>query len=81
MKHLTVGEFKSQFSSVVERVRKGEKIAVAYGKKHEIIGVFGPPEKSKKIARQLGLLEGRGRAIFAPDFKMTEEEFLNSGKI
>lgn len=80
MKKLTVGEFKSQFSDVIARVRKGEKVAVSYGKKAEIIGVFGPPEKPMKPQRQLGLLESRGPVEFAPDFKMTMEEFLNSGK-
>lgn len=78
MKKLTVGQFKSQFSDVIARVRKGEKIAVSYGKKAEIIGVFGPPEKPMKPQRQLGLLEGK--IEFDPmKFKMTVDEFLNSG--
>jgi len=78
MKRLTVGEFKKTFSDVVARVRKGEKIAVEYGKKHEIIGIFGPPEEPKKQRRQLGLLEGRGKLEITPGFKLTTEEFLGS---
>jgi hypothetical protein len=54
MKRLTVGEFKKTFSDVVARVRKGKKTAVEYGKKHEIIGIFGPPEEPKKQRRQTG---------------------------
>ncbi len=76
MKRLTVGEFKNRFSDVIARVRKGEKIAVEYGKKHEIIGIFGPPEKPKKIYRKLGLLKRRGKLELTHDFRLTTEEFL-----
>jgi len=78
MKRLSVGDFKNRFSDVIARVRKGEKIAVEYGKKHEIIGIFGPPEKKKKNHRQLGLLKSRGKLAIAHDFKLTAEEFLGS---
>ncbi len=30
---MTVGEFKAQFSNVIELVKKGEEIAVTFGKK------------------------------------------------
>ncbi len=73
---MTVGEFKTRFSEVIEQVNAGEKIAVTYGKKKKIIGYFSPetPQPSKI---KLGILEGKAKAIFAPDFKITEEEFLN----
>ena len=35
MKTLGVGEIKAHFSDVLERVKGGEKITVAYGKKRE----------------------------------------------
>lgn len=28
--------------------------------------------------RKVGILEGRGKVVFPPNFKMTEEEFLTS---
>lgn len=75
---MSVGEFKTHFSEVIEQVKAGEEIAVTFGKKREIVGYF-MPEASQKPKRKLGILEGKAKVIFAPDFKMTEEEFLNYG--
>jgi len=75
MKTMTVGEFKTHFSDVIEQVKEGEKIAVTFGKKKEIVGYF-IPELPHEPKRQLGILEGKVKFTFAPDFKMTEEEFL-----
>ncbi|WP_394771907.1 hypothetical protein [Mucilaginibacter sp.] len=35
------------------------------------------PENSQKPKRKPGILEGEVKVVFAPDFKITEEEFLN----
>jgi len=51
MKTMTVGEFKSQFSKVIEKVKRGEEIGVTYGKDKEVVGVFSPPKK-KKLKRK-----------------------------
>jgi hypothetical protein len=75
MKTMTVTEFKTHFSDVIEWIKSGETIAVTYGRKKEIIGYF-VHELPNKPKRQLGILEGKAQAIFGPDFKMTEEEFL-----
>ena len=75
MKTMTVGEFKTHFSEVIDQVMAGEEIAVTYGKKKEVFGYF-VPEKTKKPKRKLGILEGKIEVIFKPDFKMTTEEFL-----
>jgi antitoxin (DNA-binding transcriptional repressor) of toxin-antitoxin stability system len=75
MKTMSVGEFKTHFSDVIEQVKSGEEIAVTYGKKKEVVGYFSPG-KSKKTKRKLGILEGKVEVIFKPDFKMTTEEFL-----
>jgi len=49
MKTMTVGELKAHFSDVIEQVKAGEKIAVTYGKKKEIVGYFSPeiPQQPK----------------------------------
>jgi hypothetical protein len=75
MKTMTVTEFKKHFSEVLLTVNYGETIAVTYGRKKEIIGYFVHkiPERPKI---KLGLLEGKAKATFAPDFKMTTEQFL-----
>ena len=72
---MTVGEFKTRFSEVIDQVTAGEEIAVTYGKTKKIVGYF-VPEKTKKAKRTLGILEGKVEVIFKPDFKITTEEFL-----
>lgn len=76
MRTFTVGEFKTKFSAILEMVRLGENVAIAFGKKQEIVAYLVPrsPHAGKK--RPLGLLEGKAKVTFLPDFKMTEEEFL-----
>jgi len=78
MKTMSVGEFKTHFSDVIEQVKAGEEIEVTYGKKKELIGYFSP-KKTQKPKRKLGILEGKAKVIFGPDFDMSEEEFLNYG--
>ncbi len=75
MKTMSVTEFKKHFSDVLSAVKDGETIAVTYGRKKEIIGyfVYQIPEGPKI---KLGILEGKAKATFAPDFKMTTEQFL-----
>lgn len=73
---MSVGEFKSQFSEVIEDVKAGEEIAVTFGKKKEVIGYFVPKSKKKLPERKLGILENKAQVIFRDDFKITEEEFL-----
>ena len=75
MKTMTVGEFKSHFSEVIEDVKKGMKIAVTFGKKKEIVGYF-TPEPPSPPKRQLGLWEGKATVVFGDDWEMTVEEFL-----
>jgi len=74
---MTVGKFKSNFSEVVDGVKKGEKYTVSYGKKKKKIAVLIPIDQYEKKVRKLGLLEKDGPVKFAKNFKMTEEEFIN----
>ncbi len=83
MKSLPVGEFKAQFSDVLELIQQGESVGVLYGKSKKPVAKLVPMDSSKakkKGKRKLGLLEGKMKVVFAPDFKMTEEEFINLGK-
>ena len=74
---MSVGEFKTHFSDVLEQVKAGEKIAVTFGKKKEIVGYF-LPEIPQQTKRKLGILEGKARFKFNEGFEMTNEEFLGS---
>jgi len=76
MEKFTVGEFKSRFSEMVEKVKSGKSIEVTYGKNKETIGVFKPIEKKSK-KRKIGILEGKARVVFSENFKFDSyEEFL-----
>lgn len=77
MKALPVGEIKSQFSEVLEKVKHGERYGILYGKKKTPIAMIVPyePEKSKH-ERKIGILDGKTEVVFSDDFKMTEEELF-----
>jgi antitoxin (DNA-binding transcriptional repressor) of toxin-antitoxin stability system len=75
-KSLTVGEFKAHFSDVLSMVEEGATIEVTYGRKRETVAILSPPPPSRP--RKLGKLKGRVKATFAKDWKLSEEEFLNS---
>lgn len=60
-----------------EEIQKGEELVVTHGRKRKkIFRVLPFQEKPKK--RKLGILKGKVKVIFHDDFKMTDEEFLNS---
>lgn len=81
MKYLSVSELKAHFSEVLEKVQQGESFGITYGKSKKLVAEINPPKKQKtKNKRKLGILEGKVKYVFADDFKMTEEEFLNLGK-
>lgn len=78
MYQLTVGQFKSNFSQVLEKVSKGESIGVTYGKSRKKVAALVPYAKLMKNNKvKLGLLEGRA-SFKMNNFKMTDEEFLRS---
>jgi antitoxin (DNA-binding transcriptional repressor) of toxin-antitoxin stability system len=81
MKNLQVGEFKANFSEVLEKVKQGESFGIVYGKNKKLVAEINPPKKKhNNKKRKLGLLEGKVKYVFADNFKMTEEEFVNLGK-
>lgn len=76
MKTITVSQFKSHFSQVINELKYGEKIAITSGRKNKIVGYFSS-EISLKPKRNLGLLEGKAKVFVTDDFKLTESDFLN----
>lgn len=80
MKTLTVGEFKSKFSEVIDIIRKGGEIAVSFGKRKEKIAVLVPDDKYKSRRsnkRKLGILESKASFHLKDDFKMTDKDLLS----
>jgi len=76
MKTMTVGEFKTHFSEVVEQVKAGVGFAVTYGRKKEVVGYFLPESQLEKTGRRLGLLKGKLSVDFKEGFQITEEDLL-----
>lgn len=78
MYQLTVGQFKSKFSEVLEKVLKGESVGITYGKSKKKVAAFIPYKNLKQKKFRLGLLEGKASFRIHKDFKMSDEEFLQS---
>jgi prevent-host-death family protein len=79
MKTMQVGELKAHFSEVLDEVKKGHEIGISYGRKKETVAVLVPFDKYRnKAKRRLGLYKGKATVVFRKDFKMTDEEFLDS---
>ncbi len=78
MKSLPVGEFKAQFSEVLEKVQQGESFGILYGKSKKLVAEINPPKKQeKKKKRKIGIMNGKIKIVFADNFKMTDEELLD----
>lgn len=77
MKVYTVGELKRNFSSLLDEVRNGQRIVVAFGRKREKIAIIAPYDGAES-RRRLGLLAESARCKIGPDFAMTDEQFLAS---
>lgn len=78
MEVMTVGDLKSRFSEVLEKIKAGEEIAVSFGKKKEIVAYLIPKSARQPANRKLGLSADKGNVTFSSDFGMTEEEFLGA---
>jgi prevent-host-death family protein len=82
MKQLPVGQFKSQFSDLLQDVKKGEEFVITFGKKKRKVAVLVSYEKyqatkMKKKKRKLGILKNKGSFKMKKDFEISDEELLN----
>jgi len=79
MKTIQLAEAKTHFSSVMRDIQDGNEVAISYGKMKRTIAVIIPYEKWKKNKkRELGTLKGKAKIKFSRDFKMSDEELINS---
>jgi antitoxin (DNA-binding transcriptional repressor) of toxin-antitoxin stability system len=77
MKTISVGEFKSKFSQILDWIRRGEEVVVAYGRKKEEVAVLVDIRKFRKPRRRkLGPLEGKGSFKIHDNFEMSANELL-----
>ena len=79
MKTLTYTQFKNNISKIFAMVKNGEEIIVSKNKSKEKLAVILPYEKYQiKTERPLGILKGKATFKIKDDFKMTEQELLDS---
>jgi prevent-host-death family protein len=77
MEKIAVGELKTHFSELLNRVSSGEEIIITYGKKKESIAVIVPYSTyMKKNKINLGTLQHKKITIH-DDFEMSEEELVD----
>lgn len=75
MKTIQVGEFKANFSEIMDEVKNGASFQIVFGQLKKPIAIVNPV-KSKPNKRRLGSLEGKVKVSFVKNSKMTEEEFI-----
>lgn len=79
METLKVGELKSKFSHILQRVQAGEEIIISFGKKEKKIAVLVPYDKYVSDSpRSLGVLKGKAKCIIGDNFQISDEELLAS---
>lgn len=82
MRTLTIGEFKAQFSTILDAVQAGESVVVCYGRKKERVAALVPYRQFAATIpaprRPLGLLKGRAGFSMTEDFALSDDEFLAS---
>ena len=79
MTTLTYTQIKNNLAKILEMVKNGEEIIVSKNKTKDKIAIILPYEKYKKNKeRPLGILKGKATFELKNDFKMTEQELLDS---
>lgn len=78
MKSLSVAKFKAEFSSVVAELKRGQEVAITYGRNKEPLGTIIPQSKLPKpdYAIQLGDLKAQGWNYRMDNFEMSNQELL-----
>jgi antitoxin (DNA-binding transcriptional repressor) of toxin-antitoxin stability system len=80
MKTMTTAKFKANFSSVVEELKKGNDVAITYGRNKTPLATMVPQSKFKKpnFSVTLGDLKDQGKTYKLHNFEMTDDELLSS---
>lgn len=80
MQTISVGEFKSNFSTILKQVQlTGQKVVVEYGKNHKRVAMLVPYDENleKNDKRKFGILQGKGSFNIKDDFAMSDEELIS----
>ena len=77
MNAMPVGELKTNFSKVLEKVMHGESVGILYGRVKRPVAMIVPYKEEKKKERKIGILDGKTTIKFKDDFEMTAEELCS----
>ena len=77
MEVMAVGELKTRFSEVLEKVKQGQEVGILYGRAKKPVAMIVPYREGKKGKRKIGILDGKANIKFSADFEMTTEELCN----
>lgn len=77
---MTTAKLKANFSSVVDELKKGNEVAITYGRKKTPLATIVPQSKLAKpdYSVKLGDLKEAGWSYKLKDFEMSDEELLRS---
>jgi len=76
---MQVGYLKTHFSDVIEQVIGGEKVTINYGRRKKKVAVIIPyPEYAGTKKRTIGIREKNASYRIKGDFKISDEDLLNS---
>lgn len=76
---VSVSTLKNHFSSILKKVQLGEEVAIAFGRKKEILAYIVPKQfRDAQPPRPVGLLDGKVKMSIPGNFKMSEAELTGS---
>lgn len=79
MIQMTVGDFKAQFSTVLEKVMAGDEVQILYGRSKKPVAQLTKVEaKPKKKKRPLGMYEGIASYWEDEEFEFTPESLFDN---
>lgn len=73
---MTVGDFKAQFSSVLDKVMQGEEVQILYGRAKKPVACLSKIKEKKKKRRIPGLYKDYGPYWEDETFEFTPENLF-----
>jgi prevent-host-death family protein len=79
MSRVPIAEAKANLSALIKEVQNGEEYTITKGQTREPVAVLVSFKDWKKSRRRVGgTLKDKMDLVFADDWRMTDEELLNS---
>ncbi len=80
MHAIQVGQLKSEFSSILDKIQNdGETFVIEYGKKHKKVAILIPYDVAyeQKEEIKFGYLKDKATFNIHKDFKISDSDFLS----